>query len=85
MGVVMLSDMPLEIPFPQLRTSTGMQQRCWAESNYFKVTKLLYLRTHLGWRHCTKEMSPQDTCVDGSGLPGCGDGVSYLLAAISES
>lgn len=36
-GVVMLSDMPLEIPFPQLRTSMEMQQRCWAR-------KQLYLR-----------------------------------------
>lgn len=55
------------------------------KATIFKVTKLLHLRTHLGWRHCTKEMSPQDTCVDGSGLPGCRDGVSYLRAAISES
>lgn len=51
----------------------------------FKATKLLHLRTHLAWSNFTKEMSPQATCVDSASLPGCGDGVSYLQAAISES
>lgn len=57
------------------------------EATIFKATKLLHRGPALDGEISPKKCSPppQDTCVDNSSLSDCGDGVSYLWAAISES
>ena len=71
MGVLILSDMPLEIPLLQLEISMKILGQ---EATTLKESKFLMVEAPLGWRNFTQEMSPQDTCVDSPSPAGSGDG-----------
>lgn len=76
MGVLILNDMPLEIPVAQLRLSMKMQQRSWASKQLHLRRPSSCIQGPTRMESATKEISPQDCCVDGFRLPGCGDGCS---------